>query len=217
MNVKSFASAAALATVLIGAAGAASADAIPYPNSGSYNATTYSFTAAASGDVVAYFAGSGAGFSNDLGLEINGVLTGGFGLNDHSSFIGQSLDFGHANAGDVLTFVMRNNSLTKFAYSDASLNATYDDPSWTGGHNHIYSTAYTATSPVFLGIPVGIYVGFEDLPFPGSDFNYFDESFVFTNVAAHGSVPEPTAWALMLVGLGAMGVTLRRRRASATA
>jgi hypothetical protein len=60
-------------------------------------------------------------------------------------------------------------------------------------------------------------VAFEDLQFPNSDFNYNDESFVFTNVGAttHGGVPEPAAWALMLLGFGGVGAVLRRRVAIA--
>ena len=74
-----------------------------------------------------------------------------------------------------------------------ALNAIYDSDD-SVGHNHVYSTAYTATSPLYSGIPVGTYVGFEDLRFPNSDFNYYDESFVFIGVSSttYGSVPEPS-------------------------
>ncbi|MBS0445337.1 MAG: PEP-CTERM sorting domain-containing protein [Proteobacteria bacterium] len=191
----------------------ARADAIPYPSAGTYNATAYTFTAAATGDVVAYFVGgAGAGYENQVGLMINGVLSSvGFGLDNHASGVGDSLDFGPANAGDTLTIVLHNLSLAQDAYSDPSLNVAYDAPGATG-HNHVYSTAYTATAPVFAGVPAGHYVAFEDEPFPSSDYNYDDGSYVFTNVNVAAAVPEPATGALLLLGAVAVGASARRRR-----
>jgi hypothetical protein len=213
--------AAAVAGALVAGLGMGSAahaaDLIPYPNSGLYNATTYSFTAAADGDVIGYIVGGfAAGFTNEVGMLDNGVLTGaGFGLNNHASSQGDSFNFGTVSAGDVLTFVMHNLSLGAYAYSNPAMNLAYDDPDYTGGHNHIYSTSYTATSPNFAGVPAGRYVAFEDIPFPGADFNYDDESFVFTNTAAHDGVPEPGAWIMMILGFAGAGTALRRSMALA--
>ena len=202
-----------VAALLLGGGAARAADAIPYPGAGVYNATTYSFTAVADGDVLGYIVGGfGAGFENKVGLLINGVLSGnGYGLNNHTSVQGDVFNFGTVSAGDSLIFVLNNLSLGAFAYSDASLNGPYDVDG-SVGHNHVFSTAYTATDPLFAGVPAGRYVGFEDLPFPDSDFNYNDESFVFTNTAgvANG-VPEPASWALMILGFGGVGAALRRR------
>ena len=155
-----------------------------------------------------------AGYENEVGLLINGTLSSaGFGLNNHSSASGDSFDFGTVSAGDSLIFVMHNLSRDAYAYTDATRNAAYDDVDDLIGHNHVYSTTYTATSPLFAGVPAGSYVGFEDLPFPDSDFNYDDESFVFANTAVTaGGVPEPASWGLMLLGFGVSGAMLRRRR-----
>jgi hypothetical protein len=124
------------------------------------------------------------------------------------------LILGSVNAGDSLVFVLHNLSLGLDAYSNPSLNVPYDDDG-SVGHNHIYSTSYTATSPVFGTVPVGTYVAFEDIPFPLSDFNYDDESFVFTNVSTVSSVPEPETYAMLLAGLGLLGFAGRRRKQQA--
>lgn len=186
---------------------AAHADAIPYQNVGTPNATTYTFTATADGDIIAYFAGgSQASYDNELGMLVNGVSTGVIGLDNHSSSLGQSLDLGHVTAGETLVFVLQNNTLGKDAYSDPSLNTSYDT-SGVDGHNHVYSTAYTANPPID-SIPDGTYVAFEDLPFPGSDFNYNDESFVFTDVTTTMNGVPDSASTLGLLGLGLTGISL---------
>ncbi len=123
------------------------------------------------------------------------------------------------NAGDVLTIVLHNLTVGADAYSDPALNVAYDG---TGapGHNHVYATAYTATSPVLAGVPPGAYIAFEDQSFPGSDYNYDDGDYVFTNVQVAASVPEPATVALMIAGLAAgrrgreAPPGLKRRRAS---
>jgi hypothetical protein len=188
----------------------ASADAIPYPTSGTPNPVTYTFTAASTGDVVAYFAGSTAAFDNELGLLVNGVSTGVIGLDNHTSALGTSLDFGAVSAGDTLVFVLHNHTLGMDAFSDPSLNSSYDVDG-SKGHNHVYSTPYTATSPIIDSIPVGTFVSFEDLPLPGADFNYNDEDFVFTNVVMSSSVPEPSSLLLLCAGLFGLGVSAKRK------
>ena len=50
------------------------------------------------------------------------------------------------------------------------------------------------------------------------DFNSTSYSFEVDNFAgAAGGVPEPATWGLIILGFGAMGAVLRRRRATATA
>ncbi len=200
----------AFAALTLSGLSAVRADLIPYPNSGQYNSATYSFTAAATGDVIAYFAGSDAADDDKLGMLDNGVLTpSGFGLDDHASPIGASFDLGHATAGDTLVFVLDNLTLGADAYSDSALNVAYDRSNDTFGHNHIYSTQYTATSPIFNGVPQGTYVAFEDQSFPNSDFSYADENFVFSNILVN--VPEPAG--LLILVLAGGSLLLRRRRA----
>ena len=84
--------------------------------------------AGATGEIIAYFAGGGAAFDLQLGLLVNGVDTGVFGLDNKTSMIGQSLPLGHANAGAALTFVLNNTDgdIIKKAYSDPTMNVSYD-------------------------------------------------------------------------------------------
>lgn len=197
---------ALLALCLAGVAATSNAATIPYPNTGQTNPTTYTFTAASTGDLSAYtYAQSGAGDNEVLGLLENGVDTGINGLNDHTSAAGAKLDFGNVTAGTVLTFYINDFTTSTHFYSDPSLNGN--------GENHVYSTSYAGGSKV----PAGTYVGFEDTAFDrNSDKNYADLQFVFTNTATQApggtSIPEPASMVLLGAGLAGMAATRRSRR-----
>jgi len=203
---------AALALLLCGLGTVARADAIPYPNAGTPNPESYSFTAGATGEIIAYFAGGGAAFDLQLGLLVNGVDTGVFGLDNKTSMIGQSLPLGHANAGAALTFVLNNTDgdIIKKAYSDPTMNVSYDIDG-SRGHQHVYSTSYTATS--LNSIPVGTFVSWADQAFPKGDFSYNNLDVVLTNVSV--SVPGSIAGAGLpglIVACGVLLALARRRR-----
>lgn len=180
---------------------ATAADALPfYPNPGTVNADTYTFTAANDGDIVAYFAYDGAGYDNVLGLLVNGVDTGITGLPNNSTVPGTALNFGPVNAGDVLTFYINVLTTGDTFFSDPTLNSD--------GINHVYAVGYAGGE---FGIPAGVYVGFEDI-LGGGDLDYEDLAFVFTNVGVTTGVPEPATWGLMIAGFGMVGFAVRRRK-----
>lgn len=192
--------------VALGATTAAQAALPNYPSPGSFNLADYSFTAVADGDVVAYFGGHTAGYTNWLRLEVNGVDTGLEGLNNQTSVLGQSFNFGAVNAGDTLVFKIRVANTGEYFYSKQSLNPD--------GLTHIYSANYAGGD---WGIPAGVYVGFEDL-YGGGDRDYDDLRFVFTNVGGgEVAVPEPATWAMLITGFGLIGMVARRRRMPASA
>jgi len=188
---------------------------LEYPDPGTVNPTTYTFTAAATGDIDAYFVSrGGADYTEVLGMLDNGTPTGITGLNNHTSSAGQELDLGSVHAGDTLTFFIDVTSPNLGdVYSNPALNATYDStyhPS--AGVNHIYSTSYNGTG---LGnsIPAGTYVGFEDLPASNPpDYNYTDEQYVFTDVATQTSTVPDSASSLGLLSMSIAGIGLLRRR-----
>ncbi len=54
----------------------------------------------------------------------------------------------------------------------------------------------------------------EYFPWDGSWSSSNDDIRVFVNGTPAPAVPEPASWALMIAGLGAIGVTMRRRKAA---
>jgi hypothetical protein len=205
---------ASLALLLCGSGTSARADAIPYPTAGVVNSAVYMFKATATGNVTAYFAGASAANTSELGMLVNGAPPVVFGLNNQTSAIGDSLNLGSVTIGDVLTFVLHTISPSLgSAFSDPTLNGPFDGGT---GIQHVYSAAYTATSPIIGSIPAGTYVGFEDLP-GGGDRDYNDLQFVFTNVGVTTRlVPGPIVGAglpgLILASGGLLGWWRRRQK-----
>ncbi|QAU42677.1 pyruvate-binding protein [Bradyrhizobium guangdongense] len=192
----------ATAGLILALATPAEADVI-YPNPGTENPTTYTFTSTSNGVLSAYFYGSGASFTESLGLLVNGQDRG-TALENQSSAYGQSYDFGKVTIGDTLVFYIDVKTTGYTYYSDIKMNSD--------GVNHVYSTAFNGDGT----IPKGTYVGFEDLSLHQTgwtDNNYTDEQFVFTITA----VPEPSTWAMMILGFAGISFFTYRRRNSGDA
>jgi len=180
----------------------ASAGVIPYGSIGIENSATYTFTAVNDGDIIGYFAGSGASYTEEVAMSVNGGAIGTYGLNNHTTAIGGAFNFGSVTAGDSLKFYVHVFNTGEIYSSNKFEN---DD-----GKNHMYSTSATA-GQAFASSPVGTYIGFEDLP-GGGDFNYHDDTFVFTNVSnGVDSVPDGASTVALLGGALVGLATLRRK------
>ena len=183
---------------------------IPYPNIGVENSETYIFTATNTGPITAYFAGTNAGFTEVVGMTVNGNPTGITGLNNKTSNIGTSIVLGNATAGDIIVFFDQVITTGDTWFSDRALNG--------GDGQHVYSALYDGLHPPFSGtIPAGVYVGFEDLRKSSlSNFDYFDDTFVITNVSVTtNETPLPAAFPLFATGLGGLGLLGWRRKRKA--
>ncbi len=184
------------------------ADPIPVPPVGE-NLATYTFTATANGPVVAYFVGQSAEYGSDIGLLVNNVSEGIYGLQNHTAVYGTmfTLTTEPVSAGDLLEFELRVSTgvylgpppVTYSLYSTPSRNSD--------GKQHVWSTPWAGDGAV---IPAGIYVGFEDILGLG-DKDYNDHQFLFTNVGA--SVPDG-GFTLTLLGAALAGIGMLRRKLS---
>ncbi|WP_295629263.1 PEP-CTERM sorting domain-containing protein [uncultured Nitrosomonas sp.] len=185
-----------------------------YVDAGAPVQNTYTFTATTTGYIGAYFQSSSASYTNTLSLLVNGVVTpeSSLGvLNNQTSSVGDFVNLGYVNVGDVLTFQLNVLDTGNVWNSNSASNAD--------GMNHVYSTGFSGDE--VLGIPAGTYVGFEDL-FGGGDLDYNDQAFVFTNINTSSllaenisPVPEPETYALLLVGLGLIAFAARSRKIKA--
>jgi hypothetical protein len=188
-------------TFVISASLSAWGDAIPYPTPGTI-APFVPLTASATGDVDGYFYGFSAGDTDLIEMcDLTASFCSPFGLDNQITPVGTMFDFGAVTAGDVLVFNLENVSA---GYTLSSNPAFSVD-----GINHAYVTPYTATGPTAVaGIPAGTFLGLEDLAVPGSDLDYNDDQFVFTNLRS-GVVPEPS---LLLLSIGFLGLIPVARR-----
>jgi hypothetical protein len=180
---------------------AANADSISYPNAGTVAAPHF-FSAVETGDLVGYFNGSSAAYQNQIGVFVNGVQLGGYGLDNHSSTIGQSVNFGHVNAGDSIVFALNVLSEGYKLYSNTALNSD--------NVNHTYATVFSGQTGGGATIPAGVYLGFEDQLATISDLDYNDEDVVFSNVGMTAN-PEPMSFVLFGTGLLALGLFRRKK------
>lgn len=182
---------------------------IPYPNIGTI-APTNTFTATSTGDITGYFVQGGAasgGGASDLDyvqmIDLTTNTSSGWLFDNQTTVAGASADFGSVNAGDTLEFQLLNVSLGNEVFS--SIPADSFD-----GDNHAYSTSWGGGTLNGATIPAGTYIGMEDEPASFSDFNYNDDSFVFTDVSSTPTIPEPSSF--YMLGSGLLGLMEYGRR-----
>jgi opacity protein-like surface antigen len=200
---------AATAAAALSAVGAANAT-VSIGGSLAFTPTvTIDFEQASEGaSLDSYYAGQGVTF--DSLTQTYGYaglfppdLSGGGAINfypafDTSNAANFSIDFSsvQSNAGFA---VVTDFAATFSTYLDGSLVET---AYYTGGHQP----------------------GADIISFTNSSFNSIefvgtgDDGALIDNLAFDGvSVPEPAAWALMLIGFGALGISLRSRRVAGAA
>jgi hypothetical protein len=190
---------------------AAQANPLPvFPGPGE-NPTSYKFYATG-GDVVAYYAGTIAGFDDSIGLLVNGMEVGGlvFDNKDPATDPGAQADFGYVAPGAELVFFINvvdsDQGNTYKYYSDASLNA--------GNINYVYSTYTVSGGP--WNQKSGLYIGFDDLSpindaFLGAAFSYNHYEDMGIIVTGVGAVPELSTWSMLLIGFAGLGLAGYRR------
>jgi hypothetical protein len=189
----------------------AMADNIPYGTGGSGPvgtiAPTAVFTATASG-TVGYFYGFSAADTDKIAacdVTTDPTCTGlVYKFVNQTSTIGTSATLlSGVTAGNTIAFFIDNTTTGSIFSSDPALSSDRT--------NHVYATPYSDTgSETALGIPAGLFLGFEDLDrAQSSDWDYNDDEIVVTGVSI--ATPEPGS--LVMLGSGLIGlVGLRRRK-----
>lgn len=182
---------------------------IPYPNVGTI-APSNTFTASATGDITGYFVQGGAasgGGADDLDfvqmIDLTTGTSSGWLFDNQTTVAGASADFGAVTAGNTLEFQLENVSLGDLILSSIAADSA-------DGDNHAYSVAWGGGTLNGAAIPAGTYIGMEDEPASFSDFNYNDDSFVFTDVSSTPTIPEPNS--IYLLGSGLLGLVEYGRR-----
>jgi hypothetical protein len=189
------------------------------PNSGmTYttfdNAVLGSTTQTTSTGITASFTG-GAGF-------VRGSVPGQYAAPVLTN--GQGALFGQADGPDTTTFISTGTGTATLSFANPTKNVSLF---WGSVDSFNTLTLFFADGSTAL-VPGGfarattnigqtVYYGFSSAtPFTGLSFTSTANSFEFDSIAtdAVAAVPEAATWATMIVGLGVVGSTLRRRRAA---
>jgi hypothetical protein len=128
----------------------------------------------------------------------NGSVTISFAALTSSTVSSFEFDWGSLDGYNTLTIYSTDGTVISIP-GTTFLNTAADGNQTAPGTNGLFKVVGTAGT-TFTGMKLA------------SDQN----SFEVDNLAI-GGIPEPTTWAMMLVGLGGLGVALRARRKSADA
>jgi len=181
----------------------ARADVIPYPNTGTESTTIVpAFSAAQTGFLNVWFAGKGgAGDTDILRAFVNGTDTG-FTVNNQTATVGQYFNFGPLTALDIVTFTLTDTSSGNVWGQTPGANSDLI--------NHLYTTTFSGGLVGSTLVPASQYIAFEDLA-GGGDFNYLDLQ-IYAKSGVVAAVPEPSTWAMMILGFAGIGFMAYRRK-----
>ena len=149
-------------------------------------------------------------FSNDLG--IGGSFTTGFSDSNLTNPFSETLIFTTATAGTVSISVSTSSSggpendtdFTNVFLSGTGITGSIAIPQTTG--DPLESRGLAG-----LGLGVGTFT-LTVQGTPGTQNGSFGGSVAFSG--QQSAVPEPATWGMMLLGFGAVGFSMRRKRAS---
>ncbi len=157
-----------------------------------------------------FSAGAGAGLTT---FDINGFI----------SLDGQGSGFScGVTCDDLFTLSLNGTAIYSayFALGGAGSNVVLLKP--LGATETVTSFGLFQGGIASLSVPLTLLNGNNTLLFAYSGFaqGQADESFGISNVVVtgnapvtRGAVPEPATWGMMLIGFGAIGATMRRRKA----
>lgn len=218
-----------LAALLV--AGQGQASLIPYPSPGTEAPATSGFYVDRP-VIDGYFVGSDASYATEVFMIIGdgpgAITTQPFFFSATTSpgayaVIYDSVAEGTDIAGKRLTFglnVYMDGAKDDPTGADRDFTLYLGDILNPGGIQRGYVTNWpggyiggTLVSGSELGLSA-LYVAFED-DLEWIDFDYNDHQFVFRGMRMASETPEPSTWAMLVAGLGAVGLGAARRRRKA--